>query len=113
VLDFKVEGYLLSIILANLFSNIYFFIITNSFERLKEMKVDRQLFLEMIFYSFPLIPNGTLLWLINGSTRYFILFFIDASANGVFAIANKIPQIIAMVTNIFSQAWQLSSFEES
>lgn len=113
VLDFKVEGYLLSIILANLFSNIYFFIITNSFERLKGMKVDKQLFLEMIFYSFPLIPNGTMLWLINGSTRYFILFFIDASANGVFAIANKIPQIIAMVTNIFSQAWQLSSFEES
>src|SRR5699024_2237789 len=49
---------------------------------------------------------------INSSSRYFILFFVGASGNGLFSVANKIPQALFMITNIFSQAWQLSSFEE-
>ena len=66
----------------------------------------------MIKYSIPLIPNMIMWWLINSSTRYFILFFVDATANGIFAVANKIPTILSMFTSIFQQAWQLSVFEE-
>lgn len=112
VINLGVDGYLISLILAQLASLIYFFIITDTRKHLKNFEIDFSLFKEMGRYSFPLIPNGTMLWLINSSSRYFILYFVGTSGNGLFSVANKIPQALFMVTNIFSQAWQLSSFEE-
>ncbi|MGF2109699.1 hypothetical protein IGI73_001075 [Enterococcus sp. DIV0755f] len=106
------NGFLLSLILSNSISIIYLYFVTNSFERVKIKLIDFKLIKYMIKYSIPLIPNMIMWWLINSSTRYFILFFVDATANGIFAVANKIPTILSMFTSIFQQAWQLSVFEE-
>src|SRR5699024_7005717 len=50
-------------------------------------------------------------WLINGSSRYFIRWFIGVDANGLFAVSNRMPSFINIVSQVFSQAWQLSAFE--
>lgn len=111
-LNFKVEGYILSLILAALASNLYLFYASNGISRLKMYNGDLSKLKEMLQFSIPIIPNSAIWWIINSSTRYFILFFIGATGNGIYAVANKIPSVISMATSIFSQAWQLSSFEE-
>lgn len=111
-LDFKVEGYILSLIFAALASNIYLLYASDGLTRIKMYNFDRGLLKEMLEFSVPIIPNSAMWWIINSSTRYFILYFIGAAGNGIYAVANKIPALISMVTGIFSQAWQLSSFEE-
>lgn len=112
VFDYGLEGYVLSLILATLVSNLYLlFSISKKISVIPKYQ-DMKLYESMLRFSIPIIPNTVMWWLINGSTRYFLLFFVGISGNGLFAVANKIPSIISMFTNIFMQAWQLSSFEE-
>lgn len=111
-LSLGIYGFLLSLIISNVISILYLFIVSDSLNRIKLKFVDFNLINNMVKYSVPLIPNMIMWWLINSSTRYFILFFIDSTANGIFAVANKIPTILSMFTSIFQQAWQLSVFEE-
>lgn len=112
VLKLGIQGYIISMIGATLVSNIYMFIVSSGFQKLKNINFDRNLLSKMFKFSLPLIPSAALWWIINGSTKYFVLFFVGASANGIYAVASKIPSIISMLTSVFSQAWQLSSYEE-
>lgn len=112
IFDLKVNGYIISLILATLISNLYLFSSMSGSKRLNNFNPDIKLAKDMVRFSMPIIPNSAMWWIINGSTRYFILFFVGETGNGLYAVANKIPTIISMFTNIFSQAWQLSSFEE-
>ncbi|UUX35237.1 lipopolysaccharide biosynthesis protein [Fundicoccus culcitae] len=112
VFDFGINGYIISLIIAVFISNLYLLFSISNIINLIPKFFDVNLYKEMLSFSIPIIPNTVMWWLINGSTRYFLLYFVGTAANGLFAVANKIPSIISMVTNIFMQAWQLSSFEE-
>jgi O-antigen/teichoic acid export membrane protein len=37
---------------------------------------------------------------------------LGASANGLFAVAQKIPSVLSIISSIFAQSWQLSAIEE-
>lgn len=107
-----VSGYFTSMILANIISTIYLcYNLRNSISlkfsllKIDEMKV-------LIKYSVPLIPNTIMWWLINASSRYFITYFVGVSSNGLFAVASRIPTLINLINQIFTQAWQLSAIEE-
>ena len=99
-------------IVAAAISDFYLFIVSRGFNLFSIRHLNKKLLGSMLIYAVPLIPNSIMWWIINGSTRYLILFFVGAGANGLFAVANKIPSILSIATNIFSQAWQLSAFEE-
>lgn len=107
-----IRGYIVSLIVSNLISIIYLYYIVEGYKKISVKLIDYKSLRKMLVYSVPLIPNYTMWWLVNNSTRYIILVFIGASGNGLFAVANKIPSIITMFTNVFSQAWQISAFEE-
>src|SRR5699024_4817864 len=36
----------------------------------------------------------------------------SVSANGLYAVANKIPSLVSVFVTIFTQAWQISAIEE-
>lgn len=112
LMDKGIEGYLLSIICANLVSLVYLSVSVNSIKNIKLKYFDIDLIKNMLVYSIPLIPNSIMWWLINASSRFFIFSFVGLSANGLFAVASKIPSLLGIVAEIFSQAWQLSAVEE-
>ena len=112
VLKIGVYGYLLAISLSNLIA-ICFLICTS--DALKAIFVPRKknwkLAKEMINYSLPMIPNYMLWWINNASDRFLVTFFCGVSANGVYAVAYKIPTLLNSMTAIFSSAWQISSVD--
>lgn len=110
--DMGISGYLLSIVVANVFSIIFISIFVKSYRYFKVQTINKELIKKMLIYSIPLIPNAFMWWIINASNRYFIIFFIGASANGLFAVASKIPTLLSVLNTIFFQAWQLSAIEE-
>lgn len=112
VFDYGINGYIISIILATIVSNIYIFLNIEGFKRIKKFNVDKKLYRQMLNFSVPMIPNSMMWWIINGSTKYFIAYFVGSAGNGIYAVATKIPSLISVITEIFSQAWQISSFEE-
>lgn len=66
---------------------------------------------QLISYSYALIPNSLAWWLINVSDRTIINVFLGAAANGIYAIAYKIPNILSSVFGVFSVSWQQSATE--
>lgn len=111
-LNMGINGYLLALVLSNLVSIIYLTIAGKIYKFINFKKINKDLTKRMLIYCIPLIPNALMWWVMNASSRYFILFFVGASANGIFAVANKIPSLLSILNQIFSQAWQLSAIEE-
>lgn len=63
----------------------------------------------MLAYSIPLVPN-TISWsIINVSDRLVIMNFLGASANGLYSVAYKFPNLISTFYNFFNIAWRETS----
>jgi O-antigen/teichoic acid export membrane protein len=107
-----IAGYLLSIVIANIASILYLIVAVKIWKYMSLSSLNKPLVKKMLAYAVPIIPNSIMWWLINASNRYFILGFLTASANGIYAVSNKIPGILSIVTSIFTQSWQLSAIEE-
>lgn len=67
---------------------------------------------DILKYGIPLVPNSLAWWVLQLSDRYMVAYFVGAAANGLYAIAYKIPSILYAIVGIFNQAWQLSVIQE-
>lgn len=61
---------------------------------------------EMLSYSWPLIPSVMSNVVLMLSDRLVITAFLGLEANAVYAVANKIPNLLFLVQNTFTYAWQ-------
>lgn len=109
--SFGLNGYFWALILATICSNVYL-MYRGEFVPDLSMKIDNELAKRMTKFSVPLIPNSVAWWATSAISRYFILYFVGAAANGIFAVANKIPALLSVVNSIFFQSWQISAIEE-
>lgn len=67
---------------------------------------------QMLTFSFPLIPNTMLWWLCSSINSLIISMRLGLDINGIYSVANKFSNILVMVTNMFSTAWQESVIKE-
>lgn len=105
-------GYILSFTIGLISGCVYIIIATKLFKFIDLKSISKTKVIAMLKYSVPLIPNYFAWWLNASSDRLFIITMIGASANGLYAMASKIPNFINVVTTIFSQSWQISIVEE-
>lgn len=105
------SGYFLSIILANIICILYAVLISKAYKYIT-IRTSRDIFLVMITYSLPLIPNSLMWWVMDASDKFIITYFLGVNANGIYAISKKLPTIIDTFHSIFNQAWQISAIEE-
>ena len=63
----------------------------------------------MIKYSAPLVPNNLSWVTISLSDRLMLTWLAGSSANGIYSIANKFPNIIYTFYGFFSTAWKESA----
>lgn len=106
------DGYFLAYISGYLISVLYLLKSVRPLKGVNLSKLNKDISITFLHYSIPLIPNSLMWWLVNSASRYFINGFIGLEANGIFAVSSKIPALINIVSQVFSQAWQLSAFEE-
>lgn len=111
-LEMGVNGYFVSYISANLLTAILAFVLGNAFSALKIGKVDVSLLKQMVRYSFFLIPTSLMWWITNSSDRLMVSTMIGVSANGIYAVSYKLPNMISSLTAIFNQAWSYSAIRE-
>ncbi len=60
----------------------------------------------LVTYSVPLVPNDISWWIMNASDRQIINVYYGNAANGIYAIAHKIPALCSVVFNMFTISWQ-------
>ncbi|MBS0978327.1 oligosaccharide flippase family protein [Levilactobacillus brevis] len=107
-----IVGYLDALLASTIFSVLFLFFVTKLWRFLSISLANKKLLRKMLLYSIPLIPNSFLCFFTNDANRYFIVGFVGLAANGIYAVANKIPTIINVLYTVFSQAWQISAVEE-
>lgn len=108
-----IVGYLLSILIGMLISSLYCFIrIGTPITDILKSAPDKIVQKDMIKYSTPLIFNGVAWWMNSSLDKYFIISIVGVGASGIYAVAAKIPTILKMFNQIFSQAWNLSAIHE-
>lgn len=113
IFNLKIDGYFLSIIFSNILSIflLYFFGNLHSYFDMK-LGLNKKILKKMLKYSIPIIPNALMWWVMNAVSRTLILKHSGIEENGLYAMANKIPSLIAMLSTIFFQAWQLLAIEQ-
>ena len=91
-------------------SLLYFFLL--KLWKYLEFGINKELNKKMVMYSLPLVLTAVG-WTLNSSIdKYSVTFFLGNSANGLLAIAYKIPNVLDAVKTIFIQAWQISAVTE-
>lgn len=63
----------------------------------------------MLKYSLPLIPNALCAQIINMSDRLVISGFLGVSANGIYSVSYKFPNMVETVYHYFYTAWSESA----
>lgn len=108
-----INGYYTSLILGYLISGLILFFLGNIKKYIKFSYTSKVTICEMLKYSFPIILNSMIWWIISGSDKFQILYILGKEKNSLYAIAEKIPVILLAFTRIFIQAWQVSAMIES
>lgn len=107
-----IASFFLANILGMLIPSVYFSFCIKIWNYLSLKTFDKDLMNRMVAYSMPLVLTA-LSWTINDSLdKYVVRIFLGASATGILAISYKIPSILNIVQNIFTQAWQISAISE-
>lgn len=101
VFEWGIKGYLISILLSNITVILFIVFSTKAWALIKLRYLNRELMISMIMYSLPLIPNAFSWWINTSADRFFILAFVGASANGIYAVASKIPTLLNILNQIF------------
>lgn len=109
VFKFGLFGYLISIILSNCCIILFLIFFGKASLYWDRRKISKTAIYEMFKFSIPMIPNAFTWWMTNDISRIIILMFLGPAANGLYAIANKIPSMIFTIFNLFQNAWQISS----
>jgi len=81
----------------------------HAFKYLKFRISNRKLLMEMIKYSFPLVPNNVSWSIISLSDRLLIVHYLGDSQSGIYAAGNRFPTIINTCFGFFNTSWRESA----
>ena len=103
--DMGLIGLLLSFNIAFLASNAVLILCGKVFPYVKIRQISKHLIVQMIQYSWPLVPTVLSDWVLNISDRTVITAFIGLEATAVYGVANKIPSLLNLIKTTFTYAW--------
>lgn len=111
ILQIGLIGYLIASVLGPFVAVLYIFFRVKVYRYLrKDCSADIRR--QMLSFSAPLVVGSIAWWINNSLDRYMITFFMGVSASGLFAISSKIPNILIMFQQVFSQAWSISAIKD-
>ncbi len=112
VFKWGIIGYVLSTAVADILCSS-FLVFKEKLWQYLTVKPGKGLLAHMLRYSVPLIPTTIFWWITSVSDRYMITAFLGSDANGIYAVAAKIPTLLTLMATIFLEAWQFSAIAES
>lgn len=112
VFRWGITGYVLSTTVADLITTVWLVWKARLWESVR-LRPEQRLQRNMLRYCIPLIPASIFWWIMGVSDRYMVKWFLGSAANGIYAVAYKIPTILTILASVFMDAWQLSAIAES
>lgn len=91
---------------AELLCSCYLFIRAKLYKYINRKFISSRQIKNMLAYSWPMVPNGLSQWIMHVSDRLVITVFMGLEANAEYAVAYKIPSILAFAQVTFNMSWQ-------
>ncbi|MCI8577028.1 MAG: oligosaccharide flippase family protein [Lachnospiraceae bacterium] len=104
-LGWKVEGILISYVIAQTVGCLYMIARIKVHKILHKGKLDLIKCKELLSYSIPLVFNQIASWAINYSDRLIILAFWGQGINGIYSVANKFSNVASTFFGVYNIAW--------
>lgn len=105
-------GYLLSVICADVCSVLFLTYMGRLKKHFALIGTDRKLRRAMLRFAVPMIPTTVMWWIINASDTFFVSEMLGFAQSGMYKAAYRLPNMIALLSGIFSQAWNMSAISE-
>ena len=99
-------GVIISMVVSQLISIIYLVAKIRLFSYLRADTISRRCVRELLAYSWPMVPNNLSTWILKLSDRLVITGFLGIEATALYAVANKIPNLLSIGQSIMVMAWQ-------
>lgn len=118
-LHMGVKGFMLAVILSDLLSSVFLFLMGGLRKYMGIRHFSRELAGKMMKFAAPLIPTIVMWTITSLSDRMFIREMksdrvqLGEAAVGIYGYANRVPNLISMVSTIFFQAWNMSAITEN
>ena len=106
VFKWGVNGLLYSTVIANVLTCLFVVFKLKVYNYVKPKYYDKKRLKVMIKYSFPLVPNNISWYIINISDRIVVTSILGSSINGIYAMANKFPNIMNNFSSFFFTAFK-------
>lgn len=106
VFKWGVYGLLYSTVVANVVTCIFVLLRLKVYNLIRPKYYDKKKLRVMLKYSFPLVPNNISWYIINISDRIIVTSFLGSSVNGIYAMANKFPNIMNNFSSFFFTAFK-------
>lgn len=106
ILKYELLGAVVTLALSSFVSLLFLIFKIKAYELLDLRLVNRKTIKEMLSYSWPMVPNNMSSWVMSASDRFVVTGFKGLPANAVYAVANKIPNLLGLAQSTFSMAWQ-------
>lgn len=97
---------MIALSLASFLATAYLFIVSLRYVHYSIKHFSLKLIKEMLSYSWPMVFNNLSRWSLSLSDRLVITAFLGVESNAVYAVATKIPNLLATFQGTFSMAWQ-------
>ena len=99
-------GVVWSMTLANAIGFVYLSIVTRVWTLIDLSRISKSVVKKLLSYSWPIVPNALSNWILKLSDRFVITSFLGLEANAVYAVANKIPNLLSIAHTVLIMAWQ-------
>ena len=108
-----ITGYILATVTADALSGLFLCTMAKLPQYFRVSRFDKKLFRQMLKYSVPLIPASMCWWITNASDKKFVLYMMNSEYSGLYGFAYKIPNLLMLVSTLFTEAWQLSAVADA
>lgn len=106
LMDKGLMGLIISIAFSYLIALIYLSKTLKIWKFVDASLINKKKIIELLSYSWPMIPNNLSNWVLKLSDRMVITAFLGLEATAVYGVANKIPNILGMAQSVIVNAWQ-------
>ncbi len=105
-------GYLLSVVCADVCSVLFLTYMGRLSRYFILFGANKKLRRAMLRFAIPMIPTTVMWWIINVSDTFFVSEMLGFTQSGIYKAAYRLPNMIALLSGIFSQAWNMSAIKE-
>lgn len=108
-LNLGATGYLIAIICGDALSSLFLFVVAGLHKYIGFSRFNKKLFKDMLKYALPLVPASLFWWVTNASDQFFVSAMCGLEWNAIYTAAYVLPNLLALISSIFTEAWQLSA----